>query len=148
MQVRFVASKSDQKRAGCTITRTRVADGAGVEVSVARAFAALPELFSIHPQLLGEAPITTSLTPQGWSMATRTQAVEALRLMVGSSERDPAQYALLSGRIGGPTQLTAQGISELQIKRAGRCKSRAFMTYVRAAGECADSVSAALAKTE
>ena len=148
VQVRFVASKSDQKRAGCTITRTRVSDRTEVGGVPAGAFEALLELLNVHPQLPGEAPLTTRLTPQGWRVFTRTEAVAALRLMVGSSGRDPAQYALHSGRIGGATQLAAQGISELQIQRAGRWKSRAFMTYVRAAGEGAESVSAALAKTE
>ena len=47
---------------------------------------------------------------------------------------------------GGATQLVAQGVAELQIQRAGRWKSRAFITYVRQAGEGAGSVSAALAK--
>ena len=75
------------------------------------------------------------------------EAVAALRLMIGSCGRDPAQYALHSGRIGGATQLTAPGVPELQIQRAGRWKSRAFMTYVREAGEGAGFVSAALAKT-
>ena len=80
-------------------------------------------------------------------MFTRSEAVAALRLMVGSSGRDPMQFALHSGRIGGGgRQLAAQGLSDLQIQRAGRCKSRAFMTYVREAGEGADAVSTALAK--
>ena len=55
------------------------------------------------------------------------------------------QFALHSGRIAGATQLAAQGLSELQIQRAGRWKSRAFMTYEREAGEGADAVSTALA---
>ena len=75
------------------------------------------------------------------------EAVAALRLMIGSCGRDPAQYAVRSGRIGGAMQLAAQGVPELQIQRAGRWKSRAFMTYVREAAEGAGSVSAALAKT-
>ena len=148
MQVRFLASEGDRKRAGCTITRTRVADGVEVGGASAGAFEARLELLSVHPQLPGEAPIVTRLTPQGWGVITQTQAVEALRLMAESSGRDPAQYELHSGRIGGANQLAAQGILELQIQRAGRWKSRAFMTYVRAAGEGAESVSAALAKTE
>ena len=146
VQVRFRASKSDQKREECTITRTRAAGVALDAGRLAGAFEALQELRNVHPQLPGEAPLTVRRTPSGWNVLTRTEAVAALRLMVGSSGRDPAQYALRSGRIGGATQLAAQGISELQIQRAGRWKSRAFMTYVRAAVEGADSVSAALAK--
>lgn len=66
--------------------------------------------------------------------------------MIESSGRDPAKYALHPEIIGGARQLAAQGLPELQTQRAGRWKSRAFMMYVRAAGEGADSVSAALAK--
>ena len=146
VQVRFRASKSDQKRGGCTITRTRVAGAALDAGSPAEAFEALLELLNVHPQLPGEAPLTTRRTPSGWNVFTRTEAVAALRLMVGSSGRHPAHYALHSGKIGGATQLAAQGISELQIQRAGRWKSRAFMTYVRAGGEGAEPVSAALAR--
>ena len=144
--VRFVASKTDQKRAGCTITRTRVVVTGTAGNGPVGAFEALLELLDVHPQLSSESPLTTRLTSQGWKPFTRTEAVAALRLMVGSSGRDPAQYALHSGRIGGATQLAAQGVSELQIQRAGRWKSRAFMTYVRDAGEGADIVSAALAQ--
>ena len=147
VQVRFVASKNDQKRAGCTITRTRASGETEVGGVPAGAFEALLELLSVHPQLPGEVPLTARLTPLGWRVFIRAEAVEVLRLMVGSSGRDPAQYALHSGRIGGATQLTAQGASELQIQRAGRWKSRAFMTYGRAAGEGAESVSPALPKT-
>ena len=43
--------------------------------------------------------------------------------------------------------MAAQEASELQIQCEGRWKLRAFMTYVRAAGEGSESVSAALAKT-
>ena len=72
----------------------------------------------------------------------------ALRLMVGCSCRDPMQCALHSARIWGATQLAAQGISELQIQRIGRWKSRAFMIYVREAGKGAKMVSKALAQTQ
>ena len=76
------------------------------------------------------------IASHGWKPFTRTEAVAALRLMIGSSGRDPAQYALHSGRIGGATQLAVQGVPELQIQRAGRWKSRAFMTYVRDVEAC------------
>ena len=146
MQIRFVASKCDQKRAGCTITRTRLSNEREMGGASMGAFEVLLALLNVHPQLPGGAPLTVRATSRGWKVVTRTEAVTALRLMVGSSGRDPMQFALHSGRIGGATQLAAQGISELQIQRAGRWKSRAFMTYVREAGEGADAVSAALAK--
>ena len=57
MQVRFVASEHDQKRAGCTITRTRVPGEKKVGGEPAGAFEALPELLRVHPQLPGEAPV-------------------------------------------------------------------------------------------
>ena len=77
---------------------------------------------------------------------TRTEVVVALRMMVASAGKNPARFALHSGRIGGATKLAAQGISELQVQRAGRWKSRAFMVYVRDAGEGAQKVSAALTR--
>ena len=58
------------------------------------------------------------------------------------------QFALHSGRIGRATQLAGEGVSELQIQRAGRWKSRAFKTYVREAGGGAKVVSAALEQTQ
>ena len=81
--------------------------------SPAGAFEALLELLSVHPQLPSEAVLTARLAPLGWRVFTRTEAVEALRLMVENSGKDPAQDALHSGRIGGATQLAAQGASEL-----------------------------------
>ena len=48
-QVRFLASKSGQKRAGCTITRTREADGSVDAGGPEGAFKALLELLNVHP---------------------------------------------------------------------------------------------------
>ena len=79
-------------------------------------------------------------------MITRTEAVVALRMMAASAGKNPAHFALHSGRIEGATKLVAQGMSELQIQRADRWKSRAFMVYVRDAGEGAQKVSAALTR--
>ena len=80
VQVRFLASKSDQKRAGCTTTRTKVAEGSVDAGGPAGVFEALLELLSVHHQLPGEAPLTTRLTPWGWKVFTKTEAVAALRL--------------------------------------------------------------------
>ena len=101
VQVRSVASKNDQKRVGCTFTRTRAAGTTAGEVESGGAFEAVLELLDVHPQLPGEAPLTARLTPGGWRVFTRTEAVAALRLMVANSGRDPAKYALNSGRIRG-----------------------------------------------
>lgn len=146
VKILFVASKNDQNREGCTTTRLRVAGGGGVGRAPVGAFEALVELLNVHPRLPGGAPLMTRSTASGWKVITRTEAVVALRMMVASAGRNPAQFALHSGRIGGATQLAAQGMSELQIQRAGRWKSRAFMVYVREAGEGAQKVSAALAR--
>ena len=147
VQVRFVAWKSDKKTEGCTITRTLLSIEREMGGVLMGTFEVLLELLDVHLQLKGEAPLTVRATSRGWKVFTRTEAVTVLRLMVGCSVRDPMQFALHSGRIGGSTQLAAQDISELQIQRAGRMKSRAFMTYVREAGEGAEVFSAALAQT-
>ena len=110
------------------------------------AFKALLGLLNVYPQLPGGEPLAVRTTSLNYKVFTRSVAVTALRLMVVSSGRDPMQFALHSGIIGGATQLASQSISELQIQRAGRWKSRAFMAYVRDAGEVANLVSAALAK--
>lgn len=144
----FVASKADQNREGHTITRLRGANGAGAGRAPVGAFEAIVELLDVHPRLPRGAPLMTRRTSAGWKVVTRAEAVVALRMMVACTGRDPAQFALHSGRIGGATQLAAQGMSELQIQRAGRWKSRAFMVYVREAGEGAKAVSVALARTE
>ena len=100
---------------GC---QTRGKSGGGFEV--------LLELLDVHPQLPGGTPLTVRATSRDGKVFTRTEAVTALRLMVGCSGRGPMQFALHSGRIREATQLAAQGISESQIQRAGRWKSRAL----------------------
>ena len=146
VKILFVASKSDQSRTGHTITRQRGGDGAGNKKTPVGAFEAIIELLKVHPNLPKNAPLMTRITAGGRKVVTRPEAVAALRMMVACTGRDPTQFALHSGRIGGATQLAAQGMSELQIQRAGRWKSRAFMSYVREAGEGAKAVSAALAR--
>ena len=88
----------------------------------------------------------TRHTASGWKVITGAEAVVALRIMAANAGKNPAQFALHSGRIGGATKLAVQGMSELQIQRAGRWKSRAFTVYVRGAGEGAQKVSAALTR--
>lgn len=146
VRVRFVASKTDQNREGHTTTRHRCVDGAGAGRAPLGAFEAIVELLNLYPHLPGGAPLMTRRTVKGWKVVTRAEALVALRMMVACSGRDPTQYALHSGRIGGATQLAAQGMSELQIQRAGRWKSRAFMVYVKDAGEGAEAVTAALTR--
>ena len=146
VKVLFVASKTDQNREGRTTTRVRMAGGVGVGKIPVGAFAALVELLDAHPRLPGGAPLMTRRTASGWKVITRTEAVVALRMMAASAGKNPAQFALHSGRIGGATKLAAQGMTELHIQRAGRWKSRAFMVYIRNAGEGAQKVSATLTR--
>ena len=120
VKARFVASKPDQKREGCTITRTRASNAGELGGGSAGAFELLLDLLDVHPLLEGGSPLMVRLTPQGWKAFTRTEAVAELRLMIASSGRNPAQYALHYGRIGGATQLAAQGLPEQHIQRAGR----------------------------
>lgn len=144
VRIFFVASKADQNRQGCTITRARVTGRRPGGGRPAGAFEALLELLDLHPDLPGRAPLMTRLTASGYTVVTRAEALVALRSMVAGTGRDPAHYALHSGRIGGATQLAAQGMTDAQIQLAGRWKSRAFMVYVRDAREGAKAVSTAL----
>ena len=143
VKILFVASKTDQNREGRTTTRVRMAGRAGVGKIPVGAFEALVELLDAHPRLPGGVPLMTRRTASGWKVITRTEAVVALRMIAASAGKNPAQFALHSGRIGGAAKLAAQGMTELHIQRAGRWTSRAFMVYMRDAGEGAQKVSAA-----
>ena len=62
VQVQFPASKTDQKRAGCTITQTRAPRGSwGGQMG---AFEELLNLFAVHSHLLGRSPSTVQLMCQ------------------------------------------------------------------------------------
>ena len=112
VKVLLAASQTDQNRKSCTITRVRMAEGVGVSKTPVGAFEALVELLDAHPRLPGGAPLTTRRTASGWKVITRTEAVVASRMMAASAGKNPAQFALHSGRIGRATQLDAQGMSE------------------------------------
>ena len=146
VKVLLVASKTDQNREGCTTIRVRMAEGAGVGKTPVGALEALVELLDAHPRRPGGAPLTTKRTVSGWEVITRTEAVVALRMVAASAGKNPAHFTLYSGRIGGATKLAAHGMSELQIQRAGRWKSRMFMVYMRDAGEGAQKMSAAFTR--
>ena len=146
VEVTFRASQSDSKRLGSIATRTRVTKGKGRfwDVKSHGALEILLDLLDIHPELNRSASLMQTRTGTGWKVITRTVATKALRRMLSSLGGDPAQYALHSRRIGGATQLAAQDVSDIQIQRAGRWKSLAFMAYVRAGGGGADFESEAL----
>ena len=113
-----------------------------------KALEVMLDLLNICPELDGSALLMQIQPANGWTVATRTMATQAMRWMVliGSLGRNPVQYALHSGRIGGATQLTAQSASDIQIQRARRWTSRAFMVNVRAGGEGAEFASEALTR--
>ena len=93
-----------QRRVGCTITRTRDAGTTAGWGGLGGAFRVVLELLIVHPQLPGETPLTARLTPGEWRVFRRTEAIE-MKIVVGSSWRDPTKYALHSGRMGGwPTR--------------------------------------------
>ena len=113
VKVLLVASTTDQNRESCTIIRARLAEGAGVGKTPVGAFEAMVELLDAHPRLPGGAPLMMRRTASGWKVITRTGAVVAWRMIAASAGKNPAQFALHSGRIGGATKLAAQGMSEL-----------------------------------
>ena len=65
VKVLLMASKTDQNREGCTTTRMRMAEGAGVGKIPVGAFEALVELLDAHPRPPGGAPLTTRRTASG-----------------------------------------------------------------------------------
>ena len=104
----------------------------------------LLDLPDLYPTLDAAAPLMQTYSVAGWRVINRREPTHALRAIVGGVGRDPLQYALYLWRIGGATQLAAQGATNVQIQRAGRRKSLAFIVYVRAGGEGAKFVSQAL----
>ncbi|CAM9613234.1 unnamed protein product [Scytosiphon promiscuus] len=112
------------------ITRLRKIDGSGKGDVPSVAFEAVVAPLDLYLQLSRGAPLMTRQTATGWRVITREEAMIALKMMVESACMDPAQFAMHSGRIEGATQLPATGMSELQIQRAGRQKSRVFLAYV------------------
>ena len=116
------------------------ADGVDGDVRSKGALEILLDLLDLYPTLDGAAPLMQMYSVAGWRVINRREATHALRMIVGGVGRDPLQYALHTGRIGRATQLAAQGATNVQIQRAGRWKSLAFMVYVRAGGEGAELV--------
>ena len=95
----------DNKRLGAIVARTRVTVGSE-KARNEKSHGALEiilDLLDLYPELSGSAPVMQTRTANGWKLITRTLAAKALRRMVSSLGRDPMQYALHSGRIGGAT---------------------------------------------
>ena len=65
VKVLLMASKTEQNREGCTTTRERMAEWAGVGKTPVGAFEALVELLDAHPRRPGGAPLTTRRTASG-----------------------------------------------------------------------------------
>ena len=86
------------------ITRTRVTNAEEPGDGSIGAFDALLDLLAVHTLLAGASLLIVTLTSRDSKTFTWTEAVATLRLMIGGNGRDPAQYALHSGRIGGAAQ--------------------------------------------
>ena len=146
VEITFRASKADQTRRGATITRTRLSTSHKAESGgQVGAVEIILELLRRHPSLPMDAPLTTRLVEERAVSTARARATAALRIMVASAGggEDPRLYALHSGRIGGATQLAAQGATQTQIQKAGRWKSDSYFVYIQTRGEGAAFVSAA-----
>ena len=66
VKVLLMASKNrPESREGCTTTRVRMAEGAGVGKTPVGAFEALGELLDAYPRRPGGAPLTTRRTASG-----------------------------------------------------------------------------------
>ena len=142
----FRAGRPDQNRLGSAIPRTRVvaADGVDRDIRSKEVLEILLDLLELYPTLDGAAPLMQTSSVAGWRVINRREATHALRMIVGYVERGPLQYALHSERIGGATQLAAQGATNVQIQRAyRRWESLAFMVCVRVGKEGTESVSQA-----
>lgn len=103
----------------------------------------LLHLLNMHPALGTHAPLMQTEEQEMPRVVTRGKATRELERMASGVEADPKR-ALHSGRISGATQPTKRGASAIQIQRAGRWISAAFVVYVRAEGEGSDYVSRAL----
>ena len=76
----------------------------------------LLDLLDLYLTLEGAAPLMQTYSVAGWRVMNRMEATHALRMIVGGGGRDPLQYASYSGRIGGTTQLAAQGATNTKYK--------------------------------
>ena len=107
VEVKFRAAKSGQNRLGSVVPRTRVvaADGVDGHVRNKGALEILLDLLELYPTLDGTAPLMPTYSVVGWRVTNRKEATHALRMIVDGVRRDPLQYALHSGTIGGATKI-------------------------------------------
>ena len=74
VQVTFRASKSDNKRLGAIVTKTRVTVG-GEKARNEKSYGALEiilDLPDLYPELSRSAPLMQTRTANGWKVITRT----------------------------------------------------------------------------
>ena len=124
VEITFRASKADQKHLGAVVSR------------VGEPLRILLHLLDMYPELESQVPLMQGAGEQGWKVVSRSEVTRALRLLVSSLGMNPEEFALHSGRIGGATQLARMGATEIQIQRAGRWKSSAFMVWGRGGQVC------------
>ena len=119
VKILFVASKTDQNRGGCTTTRVRMAEGAGVGRTPVGAFEELVELLDAHPRFPGGAHLMTRRTSSGWKVITRTEAVVTLRMMAASAGRNSGSVCVALGADRGSYQASRVGNVRV-VNPAGR----------------------------
>ena len=102
VRVNVLASNCGPKRAGCTITRTRLAQEKETGGPSMGAFEAMSGLLDVYPLQPAEALLTVWSTPLGWKVSTRTEAVAVLRFMVDGIGREPMQSRCTLEESGGP----------------------------------------------
>ena len=129
------------------VSRTRVvaADGVGGDFRSKGALEVMIDLLHLYPTLDRAAPFMQTYSIAGWWVINRRGVTHAF-FAHGRRCRGKGSFAVgfALGENRGTPQLAAQGATVVQVHRAGRWKSLAFLVYVRADRERAEFVSQAL----
>lgn len=127
----FSAHKGDQGRRGAVVTKVK---------SMVRGdfggFEAVVELLDIAWRLPLGTPLIACRERGGksrvkYEVITTHDATEGFTMIVPAEGLNPPENALDSGRIGVATKTAVDGLSDLEIQKAGRQKSSSFLEYVR-----------------
>ena len=109
----FFSVQNDQKRAGCTVTRTRVSGETEVGGRPAGAFEALLELLSVNPQLSGNREAHAT----GLVIFHSDRSGRSVEANGGKKRQRSGAVRVELREDRGRTQLAAQAASDLQIQR-------------------------------